>query len=132
MDSTDAWDLEMELLLLPAQGGSVRKMQRLSQCIGRVCGPDVPQHIQELGAIRDSTHRERDLHRWVSRQVWRGLLPEMFEFDLPYTPDQINEEATGKQQKYNKQYKNKKHKSEKHNDKTTTITKHKQYFFVFV
>ena len=107
MDSTDACDLDMELLLLPAQGGSVRKMQGLSQWIGWVCGPAVPQHIQELGAIRDSTHRECDLHRWVSRQVWRDLLPDMFEFDLSYTPDHINEEATSKQQKYNKQYKNK-------------------------
>ena len=92
MDSADAWDLEMELLLLPAQGGSVRKMQKLSQGIARVCGDDVPVHIRDLAALRDSSHRERDLHRWVSRQVWRDLLPDVYEFDLPYTPDQINEE----------------------------------------
>ena len=69
MDSAEAWDLEMELLCLPASGGSVRKLALLSRRIAAACN-DVPQHVRELGAIKDDSHRERNLHRWVCRQPW--------------------------------------------------------------
>ena len=88
----DAWDLEMELLCLPATGGSVRKMQRLAERIANACN-DVPPHVHELGQIAQDSHRERDLVRWVRRQPWRRLLPEPFEFKLPYSPDGLKEDA---------------------------------------
>ena len=88
MDDDAAWDLEMELLCLPASGGSVRSMQRLAE---RVCGAcdNVPQHVRELGSLPASSHRERDMHRWVSKQAWRRVLPSAYEFLIPFTPDQI-------------------------------------------
>ena len=93
MDSDEAWDLEMELLCLPATGGSVRKMQQVSQRISAAC-TGVPDHIRELAALPDNSHRERDLHRWVRRQPWRALLPELYEFEIPVTYDGL-EETTG-------------------------------------
>ena len=90
MDTDEAWDLEMELLCLPASGGSVRTMQRLAERVAGACG-DVPQHVRELGNISCDSHRERDMHRWVSRQPWRRLLPDHYEFSIPFTPDQIDE-----------------------------------------
>ena len=91
MDDAEAWDLELELLLMPTQGGSIRKMGRLAERIDRACS-DVPEHVRELGAIRDHSNRERDLHRWVNRQVWRTLLPDVYEYDLPWTSDHIHED----------------------------------------
>ena len=93
MDSDEAWDLEMELLCLPATGGSVRKMQQVSQRISAAC-TGVPDHIRELAALPDNSHRERDLHRWVRRQPWMALLPELYEFEIPVTYDGL-EETTG-------------------------------------
>ena len=86
----DAWDLEMELLCLPANGSSVSQLQRLSSKIASSCN-DVPLHVKELGNISPGSNRERDLHRWVHRQPWRRLLPSTYEFSLPHTPDQLRE-----------------------------------------
>jgi len=84
----DAFDLEMELLCLPASGSSVRQMHRLCEKIAKACG-HVPQHIEELANLPADSHRERDLHRWVKRQPWRAVAPEAYEFELPYTADGI-------------------------------------------
>eukprot|EP00959_Pyramimonas_sp_CCMP1952_P391612 8206609-Pyramimonas_sp.AAC.1 len=70
MDSQEAWDLEVELLSLTAQGGSVRKMQQLSQKIVAGC-EGAPAHVKELAKLPDTSHRERELHRWVRKQPWR-------------------------------------------------------------
>ena len=86
MDET--WDLEMELLCLPATGSSVAQLQRLSSKIASSC-TDVPSHVKELGNISPGCHRERDLHRWVRKQPWRQLLPLAYESSLPYRPDQL-------------------------------------------
>lgn len=90
MDS--AWDLEMELLCLPATGGSVRQMQKLADRIAKACG-GVPAHVRELAALPNNSHRERDLHRWVHKQSWREVLPEVYSFGLPYTEDGLNEQS---------------------------------------
>ena len=85
----DAWDLEMELLCLPASGSSTKQMHKLAQRIARACG-DVPEHVRELAGLPSDSHRERDLHRWVQKQPWRSVLPPTYEFDLPYTSDYIH------------------------------------------
>ena len=87
----DAWDLEMELLCLPATGGSVKSTQRLSSRISKAC-VGTPRHVMELGQLTTGSHRERQLCRWVRRQPWRQLLPEAYEFKLPYSPDQLIED----------------------------------------
>ena len=86
----DAFDLEMELLCWPATGGSCQKMHKLCERISKAC-TGVPAHIRELSQLPNTTHRERDLHRWVKRQPWRKLLPDAYEFDIPYTADGILE-----------------------------------------
>ena len=89
-DDDFEWDLEMELLCLPASGGSVRQMQRLAARIAKGCG-QVPAHVVQLGNLSADSHRERDMHRWATRQAWRKLLPAPFEVDLPFTANQIDE-----------------------------------------
>ena len=87
----DAWDLEMELLCLPATGGSVKSTQRLSSRISKA-RVGTPCHVMELGQLTTGSNRERQLCRWVRRQPWRQLLPEAYEFKLPYSPDQLIED----------------------------------------
>lgn len=82
------WDLEMELLCVPATGGSVRQMQKIASKIANAC-EEVPQHVSELANLPNDSHRERALHRWVNRQPWRALLPEPYLFEIPYTADGI-------------------------------------------
>ncbi len=65
-------------------------MQRLSSRIAAACD-DVPAHVRELANLPNTTNRERDLHRWVGRQPWRSLLPDAYNFPIPYTPDGIRE-----------------------------------------
>ena len=87
MDSDEAWDLEMELLGLVGTGSAtIAKMTRLCQRIDAACG-DCPQHVSELARLPTDSHRERDLHRWCNRQVWRGLLPTPYIFEVPLTYD---------------------------------------------
>ena len=90
MESEDKWDLEMELLCLPATGGTCAQMQRLSSRIAAACD-DVPAHVRELANLPTGPHRERDLHRWVKKKPWRSLLPDAYNFPIPYTPDGIRE-----------------------------------------
>ena len=90
METASAWDLQAELLCLPATGGSVRQMQRLSHLILNAC-TDVPRHVEELARIGSDHNRERNLHRWANRQAWRALLPDPYEFTLPLTTDGIHE-----------------------------------------
>ena len=89
-DDDHEWDLEMELLTLPASGGSVRQTQRLASRIARGCG-QVPPRALELGKLPNDSHRERAMHRWASKQAWRRLLPTPFEFGLPRASNQIDE-----------------------------------------
>lgn len=89
MDDDD-WDLEMELLCLPATGGSVRQMQRLAARISAAC-TGVPPHVVELGKLPCDSHRERDMHRWANRQAWRDLLPKPYTFKMPHTPNMMRE-----------------------------------------
>lgn len=84
----DAFDLEMELLCLPATGSSCQQLHRLADRIAKAC-TGVPDHVRELAKLPADSHRERDLHRWVNRQPWRAVVPESYEFDLPYTADGI-------------------------------------------
>ena len=88
----DAWDLEMELLCLPALGGSVEQSQRLAARIANAC-TSVPAHVVDLSNLSCNGNRnvERDLHRWVSKQPWRKLLPPKYSFRLPFTPDGMQE-----------------------------------------
>ena len=86
----DTWHLEMELLRLPSSGGTVAQMQKLATRIAAGCD-GVPQHVRELGHLPTSTHRKRDLHRWVFKQEWRKLMPDPYNFAIPYTPDGIQE-----------------------------------------
>ena len=90
MESEDKWDLEMELLCLPATGGTCAQMQKLASRIAAACG-DVPTHVRELAHLPTGTTHERDLHRWVDKQPWRSLLPDAYNFPIPYTPDGIRE-----------------------------------------
>ena len=90
MEVASAWDLQAELLCLPAPGGSVRQMQRLSHFFLNAC-TDVPRHVEELARIGSNHNRERNLHRWANRQAWRALLPDIYEFTLPLTTDGIHE-----------------------------------------
>ncbi len=89
-DDDHEWDLEMELLTLPASGGSVRQTQRLASRIARGCGQAPPPAL-ELGKLPNDSHRERAMHRWASKQAWRRLLPTPFEFGLPRASNQIDE-----------------------------------------
>lgn len=69
MDTDEAWDLEMELLGMIGTGhATVSKMARLCRRIDNAC-VNVPIHVQELARLPNTSHRERDLHRWVDRQV---------------------------------------------------------------
>ena len=43
--------------------------------------PQGYQSVRQIGSIPPNNF-ERDLHRWASRQVWRDLLPEIYEFPL--------------------------------------------------
>ena len=86
-----AWDLEMELLIMPCTGDSVARMGRLASKIDRACS-DVPQHVKEIGLIVGGNNPERDLHRWVHRQQWRQLLPELYNFEIAWTQDGVHEE----------------------------------------
>ena len=88
--SSGAWDLELELLCLPACGGSVHQTQKLAARIASACAA-VPEHVVELANLSKGSSRERDLHRWVKKQPWRQLLPPKYEFALPYTPDGLQE-----------------------------------------
>ena len=95
MDTDDkrAWDLEMELLCIPATGqGHVSGMQRLASKISRACN-DVPLHVRELAQIGSGRNAERDLHRWVKHQKWRDLLPQPYAFEVAWTPDDIHEDT---------------------------------------
>jgi len=78
MHDADAWDLEMELLCLPASGSSVAQLQRLASKIANCCKDAVPDHVRELASLSGGSNLERDLHRWVSRQRWRELLPDPY------------------------------------------------------
>jgi len=92
IDSDDDWGLEMELLCLPSSGGSVRQMQTIAARIAKSCS-QAPPRVVELGGLSADSHRERDLHRWASKQAWRKLLPEPFVVDLPWTSNQIDEDT---------------------------------------
>ena len=93
MDSAEAFALELELLDMTTIGaGNVAKMQRICRRVTEAC-EGVPQHIKELGQLPESSHRERDLHRWVSRQVWRRVLPELYDFNITVTPDGVHQDT---------------------------------------
>ena len=92
-DVEPAWDLEMELLTMPCKGGSVAQMGRLAAKIDRACPNEVPRHVKELGRIHAGANQERDLHRWVTRQPWRHILPELYDFEVAWTQNGIHETA---------------------------------------
>ena len=92
MDSLEAWDLEMELLGLVGTGSaSIAKMASLSRRISTACS-NVPVHVQEIAMLPNNEHRERALHRWCNKQVWRKVLPDVYDFDIPLTRDGIHED----------------------------------------
>ena len=91
MDTAEAVELETELLTMATSGvGNIAKMQRVCSKIVNACS-DVPVHIRELAQLPNNSHRERDLHRWVARQPWRDILPDLYEFKTPITMDGIHE-----------------------------------------
>ena len=65
-------------------------MAALARRINQACS-NVPLHVRELANLPNTNHRERDLHRWINRQVWRGLLPQPYDFSLPMSSDGLNE-----------------------------------------
>jgi len=80
---SDAWELELELLSLLGEGqASVKRLRNLCSAIAKACD-GVPDHVREIARIADTTHRERDLHRWVRRQPWSALFPSPFTFKVP-------------------------------------------------
>ena len=92
MDTQEKWGLELELLSLIGTGNaSIAKTTDLARRIAAACD-NVPQHVRELAMLPNDSHRERDLHRWVGRQVWRDILPQPYDFDIPITRDGIHEE----------------------------------------
>ena len=90
-EEDDAWDLEMELLCMPCRGGNVKQVARLASKITRACA-GVPAHVSELARIagKAGSNIERNWHRWVKHQPWRKMLPELYEFDVPWSPDSIH------------------------------------------
>ena len=83
-------ELELELLSLVGEGvGSVARLVRLAGAILRNCD-GAPAHVVQIANISTGSHQERDLHRWVGRQEWRKLLPDLFEFEVPITLDSLH------------------------------------------
>ena len=70
--------------------GNIAALQRVCSRVSAACD-SVPLHVRELAQLPQNSHRERDLHRWVSRQVWRNLLPDLYEFMVPATLDGIEQ-----------------------------------------
>ena len=85
MEGDEAWDLEMELLGLVGTGsGTVARMRTLCGRIAAACA-DTLQHVIEPSHPPTDSHRERPLRRWVQRQPWCTLLPELYVFAAPLT-----------------------------------------------
>lgn len=85
-DLTD--NIEQELLFLIGEGQLyVNRALRLAELHtrGAGAGAQISESLYELGGLRGKRPdmAERGLHRWVRRQVWGGLLPLSYDFDLP-------------------------------------------------
>lgn len=89
-DLLSADELELELLCLIGEGaGSISRLLRIAKAIARNC-QGVPPHVSEIAGIAHGSHCERDLHRWVQKQPWRGLLPDVFQFPVRVTFDGLH------------------------------------------
>ena len=80
---SNAWELDLELLSLLGEGqASVKRLRSLCSAIAKACD-GVPDHVRKIARIADTTHRERDLHRWVRKQHLSALFPSPFTFKVP-------------------------------------------------
>eukprot|EP00959_Pyramimonas_sp_CCMP1952_P349698 7327454-Pyramimonas_sp.AAC.1 len=78
IDALDADELEHELLCLIGSGSaSICSVIRLCKAINNNCSA-IPEHVRQLASVTPDSHMERALHRWVDKQAWRCILPDLY------------------------------------------------------
>lgn len=93
MAAPDTWDQVQTVLMgigsgEAAAGQALRAAKLLDPADSSLAG------LAHLATVKDAANAERALHRWVDRQAWRRLLPEIYHFVTPkYRVDYTVEEG---------------------------------------